>query len=260
MRPRPQDGKQKREVDPKLAGRDFWKGWCCDRCGMANERWSWKGWECEGCQQRYRVMRRVWRAADLWPTTRPIPTGPRMEEGHAMFPWNETTRSSIVWEDGLKVILHGLAEGTEIHHALAHNGHDFNKDANLSFMGLQGQGVNEVGFLRVAAFGRHVRREWCAWGLRHSLCSLYQPSVRVHVLPLLYICLRPTGDSAHPGYTDCQGHIVERCAAHLLLYYSSDKHPGWSDNRWRERVSGGGYGCACSELTGFFTGSTRHCF
>ena len=38
---------------PALAGehgKDFWRGWICDKCGMANERRKWKGWECEGCK------------------------------------------------------------------------------------------------------------------------------------------------------------------------------------------------------------------
>jgi hypothetical protein len=163
MRPRPQDGKQKSEVDPKLAGRDFWKGWCCDRCGMANERWLWKGWECDGCQQRFRVKRRIWGAADLWPDMRPIPIGPRIEDGTATFPWKETTHSSIIWEDGLKVMLHGLPDRTEIHHALSHVGRAFNKDSTLAFEALQAQGGNEVDFKRMAVDIPKTRRMWWLW-------------------------------------------------------------------------------------------------
>lgn len=34
-------------------GKDWWRGWICDKCGMANERKKWKGWECDGCKVNY---------------------------------------------------------------------------------------------------------------------------------------------------------------------------------------------------------------
>jgi hypothetical protein len=32
------------------AGREYWTGWVCHKCGCANERRHWYGWSCEGCK------------------------------------------------------------------------------------------------------------------------------------------------------------------------------------------------------------------
>lgn len=37
------------EVSRANAGQDFWRGWVCHACGLANERRKWKEWDCEAC-------------------------------------------------------------------------------------------------------------------------------------------------------------------------------------------------------------------
>ena len=46
---RPQEPAGEEEGNQDQAGRDFWRGWVCRTCGMANERRWWKGWHCEAC-------------------------------------------------------------------------------------------------------------------------------------------------------------------------------------------------------------------
>jgi hypothetical protein len=46
-------------------GKDFWRGWICDKCGMANERRKWKGWECEGCKVSLGSAIGLLRSADM---------------------------------------------------------------------------------------------------------------------------------------------------------------------------------------------------
>ncbi len=159
-RPRPGDGKNIPELEPSQAGKDFWKGWCCDKCGMANERWNSMYWDCEGCQHRFQPRRRIWKARELWPPMRPVPTGPRLEEGFPEFPPGQTTRSATIWEDGLKIVLHGLPDQTEIHHALAHCANDFNKQADVAFADLQSQATREIMLCRAKEQLPNTRGEW----------------------------------------------------------------------------------------------------
>lgn len=37
------------QANSNQAGRDFWRGWVCHSCGMANERKKWKEWDCDAC-------------------------------------------------------------------------------------------------------------------------------------------------------------------------------------------------------------------
>lgn len=41
----PEDG-----VPRDQLGGDYWRGWVCGKCGMANERRRWSGWDCDGCK------------------------------------------------------------------------------------------------------------------------------------------------------------------------------------------------------------------
>jgi hypothetical protein len=89
---------------------------------------------------------------------RPVAYGPRLDDGYPVFPSNLTTRTSSIWEDGLKIVMHGLQDSTEIHHALAHNGNNFNKDADAAFEALQQQGALEIPFKRVPELDPRGRR------------------------------------------------------------------------------------------------------
>jgi hypothetical protein len=54
--------------------------------------------------------------------------------------------------------MHGLQDSTEIHHALSHNGNNFNKDADAAFEALQQQGALEIPFKRVPDLDPRGRR------------------------------------------------------------------------------------------------------
>lgn len=41
---------------PEHAGREYWTGWVCHKCGCANERRLWHGWTCEGCKVSHSIM------------------------------------------------------------------------------------------------------------------------------------------------------------------------------------------------------------
>jgi hypothetical protein len=214
MRPAPSDGKQEAEQDPKLAGLDYWKGWCCDRCGMANERSSWRGWECEGCSQLYRPKRRIWTAAALAPPMRPVAQGPRIEDGFPLFPAGQTSRSSMVWDDGLKIVMHGLPDQTEIHHALVHYGGNSNKDADSAFEDLQQQGSAEIPFKRMPVLdsnGRGGMRPVLSLQLPLNIPSLHR--LRSYLLPLLHVPLRSTRNPPNAdlalGKTSAVGHLAD---------------------------------------------------
>ena len=47
--PRPVGSIQDSHVSREQAGREFWRPWVCEWCGMANERTDWSGWKCEAC-------------------------------------------------------------------------------------------------------------------------------------------------------------------------------------------------------------------
>jgi hypothetical protein len=36
-------------VPRQLAGKEYWRAWVCDVCGMANERRDWSEWDCGAC-------------------------------------------------------------------------------------------------------------------------------------------------------------------------------------------------------------------
>lgn len=148
VRPKPSDGKF-HDVDPRYAGKDFWKGFCCAECGMANERSDWRGWICDACGSRYNPSRRIWKALELVQPMRPISTGPRLDEGYPDFP-TDVANWAAIWDDGVKICTHVLKNAEEIHHALAHEGNGFNDKANNTFEALQAQGRDEVALKRTA--------------------------------------------------------------------------------------------------------------
>ncbi len=136
------------------AGRDFWKGSCCAKCGMASERKSWKGWDCEGCGSIFEPTRKIWTAEMLRDPKRSINTGPRVEDGFQNFP-SMTIETAMIWEDGLRICMHGIEDGSEVHHALSYHGKDYTgqpymRPFDAALEALQVQGEQEVYFRRVA--------------------------------------------------------------------------------------------------------------
>ena len=125
------------------AGREYWTGWVCHKCGCANERRHWYGWSCEGCKvfiprllsltrtvgltcQRILVTKPVtYHDAQLRAPLRPVSTGPRPDDGLAIWPF-EATFAWTLFDDDIKVVRHGVNEGfgtgTAIYHSLNHQG------------------------------------------------------------------------------------------------------------------------------------------
>ncbi|KAK4687126.1 hypothetical protein P7C73_g2983, partial [Tremellales sp. Uapishka_1] len=125
-------------------GREFWKGWVCRKCGMANERRYWSCWDCEGCKHYVAPKRKILSAESLRPSSRPIYTGPRQDDGFPDFPY-ETTLSSQIWRDDLKIVKHGLevpfGTGTEVLHALSHQGGKLHLKADEILKDMQSQSM-----------------------------------------------------------------------------------------------------------------------
>ncbi|WWD15727.1 hypothetical protein CI109_100149 [Kwoniella shandongensis] len=135
------------ELSQGHIGRDFWRGWVCHKCGLAQERNKWNGWNCEACLHSVCPKRRIYSDDELRSPSRPVCTGPRQEDGYASWPFT-VTRSWSLFADDIKVVKHGvsigLGEGAELHHALHHEGQGTHELARKAFMGLQVQGANEV--------------------------------------------------------------------------------------------------------------------
>ncbi|WRT66916.1 uncharacterized protein IL334_003881 [Kwoniella shivajii] len=135
-------------------GRDFWRGWVCKKCGLAQERYKWVGWCCEACGHSIQPPRRIYTAEDLRRPSRPVCVSSRQDDGYASFPYR-VDRSWSLFDNNIKVIKHSLdsslfGAGNEVHHVLAHEGNDVNKIAGAIFKGLQSQAENELPLRRFA--------------------------------------------------------------------------------------------------------------
>ncbi|KIR58584.1 hypothetical protein I314_05423 [Cryptococcus bacillisporus CA1873] len=101
------------------AGREYWTGFVCNKCKLAQERDDWSGWRCKLCD--HFVIKSGFHSHISLRPFRPICTGPRQEDGFAIWP-KPTRRSWSLYEDNAKVIRHqvdaSLGPGTEVHHVL----------------------------------------------------------------------------------------------------------------------------------------------
>ncbi|WWC85264.1 uncharacterized protein L201_000126 [Kwoniella dendrophila CBS 6074] len=143
------------DVTQSHAGREYWRGWVCNKCGLAQERYKWAGWNCEACGHSIQPPRRIYTAEDLRPPSRPVCTSTRQDDGYASFPPG-TIRSWSLFDNDIKVVKHTfdplvVGEGSEVHHVLSHEGKDVNKIAGEALKGLQVQGEAEVPFRRYTA-------------------------------------------------------------------------------------------------------------
>nr|XP_019013326.1 uncharacterized protein I206_01392 [Kwoniella pini CBS 10737]OCF52107.1 hypothetical protein I206_01392 [Kwoniella pini CBS 10737] len=143
------------DVTQAHAGREFWRGWVCDKCGSAQERYKWTGWCCEACGHSIQPPRRVYTAEDLRLPSRPVCTSARQEDGYASFPF-QTQRSWSLFPLHIKVVKHSLdhdlfGNDSQVQHSLAHEGNGVNEVAGKVLRGLQVQGGNEVPLRRYTA-------------------------------------------------------------------------------------------------------------
>lgn len=144
VRPAPEEGKTDGKA-PQHAAVNYWRGFCCDHCGRANERTTLAFWKCDpwnwnsNCPGRLEMAETAWSYKDLQPPMRIISTGPRVDEGTPQkFP-KETIGVTDVWQDGLKVCKRVIPDQIEIHHALAHATLKTTVDADDLFRRLQSQ-------------------------------------------------------------------------------------------------------------------------
>ncbi|OWT42197.1 hypothetical protein C362_00569 [Cryptococcus neoformans Bt1] len=100
-------------------GREYWTGFVCSKCKLAQERDDWSGWRCKLCD--HFVIKSGFHSHIALRPLRPICTGPRQEDGFATWP-KPAHRSWSLYEDNVKVIRYQvdaiLGPGTEVHHVL----------------------------------------------------------------------------------------------------------------------------------------------
>ncbi|WVQ98537.1 hypothetical protein IAU59_005663 [Kwoniella sp. CBS 9459] len=142
-------------IKQESIGKEYWRGWVCSKCGLAQERHRWFGWTCEACNQTIYPQQQIYTVEELQDPSRPICTGPRQDDGYASFPF-PITRSFSLFPDDIKIVQHTLdpitfGVGAEIHQALSHNGKGVSDIANNIFKALQTQGSQEVPLRRSTA-------------------------------------------------------------------------------------------------------------
>lgn len=142
VRPPPEEGKIIGKAPPEKAYVNYWRGWCCDKCGRASERWDMEDWSCPAldCGKRFSLDQPRYGYQDLLPPTRIISTGPRVDEGTPQrFP-KDTVVVVDVWTDGLKVCKRVIPDQVEIFHGLAHADLVDTKFCDVLFKELQAKG------------------------------------------------------------------------------------------------------------------------
>nr|XP_018264086.1 uncharacterized protein I303_03964 [Kwoniella dejecticola CBS 10117]OBR86244.1 hypothetical protein I303_03964 [Kwoniella dejecticola CBS 10117] len=154
LRP-PQPTGLSHDVTQAHAGRDFWRGWVCDKCGLAQERYKWSGWSCEACGHTIQPSRRIYTAEDLRSPSRPVCTSTRQEDGYASLPF-KTQRSWSLFPHHIKVVKHTLdadlfGDQSQVQHSLAHAGNGVNEIADRALRELQVQGATELPLRRYTA-------------------------------------------------------------------------------------------------------------
>ncbi|WWD01676.1 hypothetical protein V866_008622 [Kwoniella sp. B9012] len=143
------------DITQSHAGREFWRGWVCHKCGSAQERYKWAGWSCEACGHSVKPPRRIYTAEELRPPSRPVCTSTRQDDGYASIPF-EVNRSWSLFDNNIKVIKHSLeplifGSNCEVHHILAHEGQGVNSIAGDVLKKLQMQGEDEIPMRRYTA-------------------------------------------------------------------------------------------------------------
>ncbi|WVW83383.1 hypothetical protein I302_105402 [Kwoniella bestiolae CBS 10118] len=143
------------DITQSHAGREFWRGWVCHKCGLAQERYKWAGWSCEACGHLIKPPRRIYTAEDLRPPSRPVCSSARQDDGYASFPFT-ANRSWSLFDNDIKVIKHTLdplifGQDCEVHHLLAHEENAVNEVAGEVLRKLQMQGEDELPLRRYTA-------------------------------------------------------------------------------------------------------------
>ncbi|OCF35309.1 hypothetical protein I316_02855 [Kwoniella heveanensis BCC8398] len=143
------------ETSQDLIGRNFWRGWVCGKCGLAQERYKWSGWNCEACGHFISHRRKVYSEVDLRNPSRPVCTGTRQEDGYAIIPPQYTRHVWSLLPD-MKHVFYSFdpiifGPGGGIHHIMNHEGKGVHEAASNLLKTLQTSGKGELALRRLPA-------------------------------------------------------------------------------------------------------------